>query len=99
MTALIIILCIVAFFALLFSIPAHVVIEANSDVRVYARVLFIKAKKENQNGKKIEKNGEKSREISQKTGKKIIRRKTQKIDARHHWAGQAYSEACGGGAS
>ena len=42
MTALIIILCIVAFFALLFSIPAHVVIEANSDVRVYARVLFIK---------------------------------------------------------
>ncbi len=42
MTALIIILSIVAFFTVLFSIPAHIVIEADSDVRVWARFLFIK---------------------------------------------------------
>ncbi len=42
MTALWIILGILAFFVILFSIPIHVVLEADSDVRVHARFLFIK---------------------------------------------------------
>lgn len=42
MTALYIILGILAFFVILFSIPVHIVLEADSDVRVHARVLFIK---------------------------------------------------------
>ncbi len=42
MTALIIILSILAVFALLFSIPLHVVIEVAEDVSVKARVLFVK---------------------------------------------------------
>ena len=42
MTALWIILGIFAFFFILFSIPIHVVVEADSDVRVHARFLFVK---------------------------------------------------------
>ena len=42
MTALWIILGIFAFFFVLFSIPIHVVVEADSDVSVYARFLFVK---------------------------------------------------------
>ncbi len=42
MTALYIILGILAFFVLLFSIPIHIVLRADTDVQVYARVLFFK---------------------------------------------------------
>ncbi len=45
MTALFIILALLAFFIFLFSIPIHVVLSADStdmDVRVHARVLFVK---------------------------------------------------------
>ena len=42
MTALWIILGIFAFFFVLFSIPIHIVVEADSDVSVYARFLFVK---------------------------------------------------------
>ena len=42
MTALWIILGILAFFFVLFSIPIHVVVEADSDVRVHLRFLFVK---------------------------------------------------------
>ncbi len=43
MTALIVILCIVLFFALLFSIPIHVLVKAeNTDVQVIARIFTFK---------------------------------------------------------
>lgn len=83
MTALIIILCIVAFFALLFSIPAHVVIEANSDVRVYARVLFIKyalfpMKKRKKKTKTAKKTAKKAVKSSKKQAKKASGEKPKK---------------------
>ena len=86
MTALIIILCIVAFFALLFSIPAHVVIEANSDVRVYARVLFIKyalfpmkkRKKKTKTAKKSKKTAKKAVKSPKKQAKKASGEKPKK---------------------
>ena len=83
MTALIIILCIVAFFALLFSIPAHVVIEANSDVRVYARVLFIKyalfpMKKRKKKTKTAKKTAKKAVKSPKKQAKKSSGEKPKK---------------------
>ena len=83
MTALIIILCIVAFFALLFSIPTHVVIEANSDVRVYARVLFIKyalfpMKKRKKKTKTAKKTAKKAVKSPKKQAKKSSGEKPKK---------------------
>ena len=83
MTALIIILCIVAFFALRFAIPAHVVIEANSDVRVYARVLFIKyalfpMKKRKKKTKTAKKTAKKAVKSPKKQAKKSSGEKPKK---------------------
>ncbi len=67
MTALWIILGILAFFAVLFSIPVHIIVEADSslDAKVHARVLFIKyalfpMKKRKKKPKKAKKSGKKS---------------------------------------
>lgn len=78
MTALIIILCIVAFFAVLFSIPIHVTVEANTDVRVFARVLAFryslfpmkKRKKKAKSVGKSKKKAKKAVKQSKKTAKK-----------------------------
>ena len=67
MTALWILLGILAFFVILFSIPIHVIVEADSSLnaKVYARVLFIKyalfpMQKRKKKPKKAKKSGKKA---------------------------------------
>ncbi len=74
MTALWILLGILAFFVFLFNIPIHVILKADDDVAVTARVLFVKyslfpMKKRPKKKKKTVKNKKKSTEPKKKPQK------------------------------
>ncbi len=78
MTALFILLGIVAFFILLLSIPVHITLKADTDVAVEARVLFVKyalfprkkRKKKVSPAKKTSKNTSKPAQNAKKTTQK-----------------------------
>ncbi len=75
MTALWILLAIVAFFILFLSVPIHITLKADTDVAVEARVLFVKYalfprkrhKKKPSSAKKTQKNGSKPAKNGTKT--------------------------------
>ena len=74
MTALWILLGIFLFFAFLFTVPLHVVITANDDVSVMARVLCFRyslfpVMKRQKKRKKAKKSGKKAASSTQKRGK------------------------------
>ena len=90
MTGLWIAAGIVLFFALMLTVPVHLLISADDDVRVWARVLFIKiglfpAQKRRKSAKKKKKKSEKraAKKVSVKKKKSAPPQKKKKRDILH----------------